>query len=118
MRLNGKTAVVTGAAAGIGKGIAAAFAREGANVLIADLDLKAGTATADEIKATGGKALAVAMDVADEQAVNAGVAKAVSAFGGVDILVSNAGIQIVHPVEEFTLAQWKKVAQAANIKAE
>ena len=109
MKLNGKTAVVTGAAAGIGKGIAVAFAREGANVLIADLDLKAGSVAAGEIKATGGKALAVAMDVADEHAVNAGVAKAVSEFGGVDILVSNAGIQIVHPVEEFTLAQWKKM---------
>ena len=109
MRLNGKTAVVTGAAAGIGKGIAVAFVREGANVLIADLDLKAGTATAAEIKKTGGKALAVAMDVADEHAVNAGVEKAVAEFGGVDILVSNAGIQIVHPVEEFTLAQWKKM---------
>ena len=57
MRLNGKTAVVTGAAAGIGKGIAAAFAREGANVLIADLDLQTGTAVAAEINATGAKAL-------------------------------------------------------------
>ena len=109
MRLRGKTAVVTGAAAGIGKGIAVAFAREGANVVIADLDLKTATGTAAEISATGAKALAVAMDVADEQAVNAGIAKTVATFGGVDILVSNAGIQIVHPVEELTLAQWKKM---------
>ena len=109
MRLRGKTAVVTGAAAGIGKGIAVAFAREGANVVIADLDLKSATGTAAEISATGAKALAVAMDVADEQAVNAGVAKTVATFGSVDILVSNAGIQIVHPVEEFSLAQWKKM---------
>ena len=109
MKLHGRTAVVTGAASGIGKGIAAAFAREGANVVIADLDLKAATATAAEISATGAKALAVAMDVADEHAVNAGIAKAVAAFGSVDTLVSNAGIQIVHPVEEFSLAQWKKM---------
>ena len=109
MRLRGKTAVVTGAAAGIGKGIAVAFAREGANVVIADLDLKAATGTAAEISASGAKALAVAMDVADEQAVNAGIAKTVATFGSVDILVSNAGIQIVHPVEEFSLAQWKKM---------
>ena len=109
MRLRGKTAVVTGAAAGIGKGIAVAFAREGANVVIADLDLKAATETAAAISATGAKAHAVAMDVADEKAVNTGVAKAVATFGNVDILVSNAGIQIVHPVEEFSLAEWKKM---------
>ena len=109
MRLQGKTAVVTGAASGIGKGIAVAFAREGANVVVADLDIKAATVTAAEISASGAKALAVAMDVADEQAVNAGVAKTAATFGGVDILVSNAGIQIVHPVEEFSHAEWKKM---------
>jgi 3-hydroxybutyrate dehydrogenase len=59
--------------------------------------------------AAGGKAIAVAMDVTSEEGVAAGVAATVAAFGGVDILVSNAGIQIVHPVEEFSYADWKKM---------
>ena len=109
MKLQGKTAIVTGAASGIGKEIALTFAREGANVAIADLNLEAATATAAEVKAAGHKALGVAMDVANEQAVDAGVAAVVKAFGGVDILVSNAGIQIVHPLEQFSYADWKKM---------
>jgi 3-hydroxybutyrate dehydrogenase len=109
MKLQGKSAIVTGAASGIGKGIALAFAREGANVAIADLNLGAANETAAEIVASGKKALGVAMDVANEEAVEGGVAAVVKAFGGVDILVSNAGIQIVHPLEEFTYADWKKM---------
>jgi 3-hydroxybutyrate dehydrogenase len=109
MKLEGKTAIVTGAASGIGKEIARVYAREGAAVAIADLNLDAANATAAEIRATGGKAMGVAMDVTSEEGVNAGVAAVVAAFGGVDILVSNAGIQIVHPLEEFTYADWKKM---------
>jgi 3-hydroxybutyrate dehydrogenase len=109
MKLQGKTAIVTGAASGIGKEIALEFAREGANVAIADLNLSAANATAAEIVASGHKALGVAMDVANEEAVESGVAAVVKAFGNVDILVSNAGIQIVHPLEEFTYADWKKM---------
>ena len=109
MKLQGKTAIITGAASGIGKEIALEFAREGANVAIADLNLTAANATAAEMVASGHKALGVAMDVADEQAVESGVAAVVKAFGNVDILVSNAGIQIVQPLEEFTYADWKKM---------
>lgn len=109
MKLQNKSALVTGAASGIGKAIALLFAREGAKVAIADLNLDAANATAQEIRAAGGQALGVAMDVADEEAVNAGVAATVAAFGGVDILVSNAGIQIVHPLQEFSYADWKKM---------
>ena len=109
MKLQGKTVIITGAASGIGKEIALEFAREGANVAIADLNLAAANATAAEITASGHKALGVAMDVADEKAVEDGVAAVVKAFGNVDILVSNAGIQIVQPLEEFTYADWKKM---------
>lgn len=109
MRLEGRVAIVTGAASGIGKAIAQRYAREGAKVAIADLDVDAAKAAATEINATGGEACGVAMDVTNEDAVNAGVAAVVAAYGGVDILVSNAGIQIVHPVEEFSYADWRKL---------
>src|SRR6201988_5237060 len=109
MKLKDKSAIVTGAASGIGKDIALVYAREGAKVAIADLNLDAANATANEIRGKGGQAMGVAMDVTNEKAVNDGVAAVVKAFGGVDILVSNAGIQIVHPLEEFTYADWKKM---------
>jgi 3-hydroxybutyrate dehydrogenase len=109
MRLKDKIAIVTGAASGIGKEIAMTYAREGAKVAIADLDKGAADAAAGEIRAMGGHAVGVAMDVTNEQAVNDGVAAVVAAFGGVDVLVSNAGIQIVHPLEEFSYADWKKM---------
>jgi len=109
MRLKDKSAIITGAASGIGKAIAVRFAREGARVAIADLKKEAADATAREIRAGKGVALGLAMDVADEKAVNDGVATVVAEFGGVDILVSNAGIQIVHPIEEFPFAEWKKM---------
>ena len=108
-RLDGKSAIVTGAASGIGREIARIYAREGAQVAVADLNVDAANVAAAEIRAAGGKAIAVAMDVTSEEGVAAGVAATVAAFGGVDILVSNAGIQIVHPVEEFSYADWKKM---------
>jgi 3-hydroxybutyrate dehydrogenase len=109
MKLKDKSAIITGAASGIGKEIAIIFAREGAKVAIADMNQAAADATAAEIKASGGQAMGVVMDVTDEKAVNDGVAAVAKAFGGVDILISNAGIQIVHPLEEFTYADWKKM---------
>jgi 3-hydroxybutyrate dehydrogenase len=109
MKLQDKTAIITGAASGIGKAIAALYAREGAKVAIADVNLDAANAVAAEIRATGARALGIAMDVSSEEQVNAGVAAVVAAFDGVDILVSNAGIQIVHPIEEFPYAEWKKM---------
>ncbi|AVS96600.1 3-hydroxybutyrate dehydrogenase [Paracidovorax avenae] len=109
MQLKDKVAFITGSASGIGKEIATLFAKEGAKVVIADLNKDAATATADELKATGAQALGVAVDVTDEAQVDAAVEEAARAFGGIDILVSNAGIQIVHPVEEFSFADWKKM---------
>jgi 3-hydroxybutyrate dehydrogenase len=109
MRLKDKVAYVTGAASGIGREIALVYAREGAKVAIADLNEAAAKATAAEIVQAGGQAIGVAVDVTNEDQVEASVAAAIKAFGTVDVLVSNAGIQIVHPVEEFTLADWRKM---------
>lgn len=109
MKLKNKVCIVTGAASGIGKEIALSYAREGGKVVIADLKLEAAQATADEIVKAGGTAMAVVMDVTSEEQVEAGVAKVVAAYGGVDVLVSNAGIQIVHPIESFPFADWKKM---------
>jgi 3-hydroxybutyrate dehydrogenase len=108
-QLQDKIAIVTGAASGIGKEIAATYAREGAKVAIADLDRDAAEKAAAQLRAEGARAMAVAADVTDEAQVNAAVADVVEAWGGVDVLVSNAGIQIVHPVEEFPLAEWKRM---------
>ncbi len=109
MKLQDKVCIVTGAASGIGKEIAFTYAREGGKVVIADMNKAAAQAAADEIVKAGGTAMAVAMDVTSEEQVNAAVAEVVAAYGGVDVLVSNAGIQIVHPVEEFPFADWKKM---------
>ena len=109
MKLQDKICIVTGAASGIGKEIALTYGRAGGKVVIADLNKAAAQSVADEITAAGGTAMAVAMDVTDEAQVNSAVAEVVAAYGGVDVLVSNAGIQIVHPVEEFPFADWKKM---------
>ncbi len=108
MDLNGKVAIVTGAASGIGHGIAKRYAAAGARVVIADVRLDAAEKAAREIGGSD-SALAVEMDVTSEEAVNDGVQNTVSTFGTVDVLVSNAGVQIVHPVEEFPFADWKKM---------
>ncbi len=109
MRLKDKVAVITGAASGIGKEIAITFAREGGKVVIADLDQKAADATAAELDPSGARAFGVAMDVASEEQVNAGIAKSIARFGALDVLVSNAGIQIVDPIVDFDFAKWKKL---------
>jgi 3-hydroxybutyrate dehydrogenase len=109
MKLKDKVCIVTGAASGIGKEIALTFAREGGRVVIADMNKAAAQATAGGMQAEGLVAMAVGADVTDEAQVNAAVAEVVAAWGGVDVLVSNAGIQIVHPVEDFPFAEWKKM---------
>jgi 3-hydroxybutyrate dehydrogenase len=108
-RFDGKVAVITGAASGIGKEIALRFAAENGTAVIADLNLDAAKQSAAEIMAKGGKAFAVAMNVVDEGAVNRGVAEVMAKYGRIDVLVSNAGIQIVKPVVDFTLEEWKKL---------
>lgn len=108
-RFDKKVGVITGAASGIGKEIAIRFAAEGGIPVIADLNLEAAQATAEEIKATGRDAFAVAMNVTDENQVEAGIAEVISKYGKIDILVSNAGIQIVKPLVDFPFADWKKL---------
>jgi 3-hydroxybutyrate dehydrogenase len=107
--LDGKVALITGAASGIGKAIAGLYAKHGAAVAIADINQQAADAAAAEINATGGKAIGIAMDVTDEAAVNAGTDKVVATFGHLDILVSNAGVQIINPIDQFAFADWKKM---------
>lgn len=109
MVLKDKVALITGAASGIGKEIALEYAKQGAKIVIADLNLDAATAAANDIEAAGGTAMAVMMNVTDEAQVDKGVADAVAAFGGLDILISNAGIQIVHPIVDFPFEDWKKL---------
>ncbi len=109
MRLKDKVAVVTGAASGIGKEIARTFARAGAMLAIGDLDSAGAHLAAAELNREGGRAIAVVMDVTSEVQVDAAMASVVEAFGRIDVLVSNAGIQIVAPLEEFAFADWKRL---------
>jgi len=109
MSVNDKIALVTGAASGIGKRIAEVLADNGAHIAVADINLAGAQACADEIRQRGVKATALAMDVTDEAAVEAGVAKTVADLGGIDIPVSKAGIQVVNPVDKFSYADWKRL---------
>lgn len=110
MKLDKKIAIVTGAASGIGLAIARRYVGEGAIVAIADLKEDAAKAAAADLTRQGpGTAIGIAMDVTSEAEVSDGVAQVVKQFGGVDILVSNAGIQTVHRIEDFPYAEWKKL---------
>jgi 3-hydroxybutyrate dehydrogenase len=109
MTLTNKVALITGAASGIGADCARKLARQGASVIIADLNLEAALATAREIQDCGGCAMAVGMDVTKETDVEEGMAQAIYALGSLDVLVSNAGIQIVNPIEDYSFADWKKM---------
>lgn len=104
-----KSALITGAASGIGRACAVRMAREGYGVAIADLDLAAAQSVAEELTAEGLSAVAVGMDVSDEQAVEDGFNRLVEVYGACDLVLSNAGIQIVHPFEDYPFADWKKM---------
>lgn len=109
MRLQGKVAIVTGGAAGIGKAAALAMASEGADIVIADIDLPSGQKAADEVKATGHRAIAVKVDVSSSTQVNQMVKDTLKAFGKIDVLVNSAGIDNITPFEDVTEATWDRV---------
>lgn len=109
MRLKNRIALITGAGRGIGRAIAEHYGREGARVAVADLTLESAQEAVDAIQKAGGTALALAMDVTDENAVERGVAAIVEKWGGLDIAVANAGIQHIDPVHKLAFADWSKV---------
>lgn len=108
MQLQGKTAIVTGGASGIGAEIARAFAREGAAVCVADINLEAAHRLAADLGGAA-RAMAVRLDVTDEADVQRGVDVAAARLGGIDILVSNAGIQHLDEIVDVSFANWKRM---------
>jgi NAD(P)-dependent dehydrogenase (short-subunit alcohol dehydrogenase family) len=108
-RFNGRVALVTGGASGIGKATAQRIAAEGGSVLIADVQDDAGAAVVEEIEGSGGAAAFVHLDVTDEQGWAHAVAETIERFGGLDILVNNAGIGDTEPIEVTTVDTWNKV---------
>src|SRR4051794_20462041 len=109
MRLMNRVAIVTGAAGGIGQEIARTFAREGARVVIADINADGAQRTAAQILQEGGQAMAVSMDVTHENQVNEAITRIAEVHGRIDVLVSNAGNQLVAPLEQLTLSGWKSL---------
>ena len=104
-----KSALITGAASGIGKACAQRMAKEGYGVVVADVNLPAAEVLVQELTAAGCSAIAVHMDVSSEEEVEAGFDKMVETFGSCDLVMSNAGVQIVHPFDEYPFADWKKM---------
>ncbi len=110
MRLEGKVAIVTGAASGMGKAIAEAYAREGAKVVVSDLNLEGANAVAEAIKATGAEAFAIQTNVASSEDLQRLFEETKQAFGKLDILVNNAGIMDgMEPVGDISDERWDRV---------
>lgn len=109
MRLQDKSAVITGAASGIGRAIALKFVHEGAAVMAADLDGKAAMSLADEIEADGGSAIGIGADITKRAEIDAMVAAAIERFGRIDVLVNNAGSRIIKPFLEHTEEDWRRM---------
>lgn len=107
-RLEGRVALVTGAASGIGKATAQRLVEEGAAVLVTDIQVDAGEGTAAGLREAGGRAAFFRHDVASQTDWEAACAKAVEEFGALDILVNNAGMGDIKPIEETSLAEWDR----------
>ncbi len=104
-----QSALITGAASGIGKACAIRMAQEGYGVVVADINLRGAETVAGELADAGLEAIAVPMDVSDEKAVEAGFDRMMEVYGSCDLAMSNAGIQIVHPYEDYPLEDWRKM---------
>jgi NAD(P)-dependent dehydrogenase (short-subunit alcohol dehydrogenase family) len=116
MTFEGRAAIVTGGASGIGQAIAQRFARDGAAVALVDMDAEGGAREAAAIRATGGRCEFVAADVSNESDVVKAVAATVEHFGRIDYLVNNAGIVLVKPLEDCTVEEWDRV-MGVNLKS-
>ena len=109
MRLPGRGILVTGGGGGLGRAMAEGFAREGAAVAVTDVNLDAARTVAREIEERGGRATAMRVDVTSEAQVERGVADAVRALGRLDVVVSNAGVQHIAPITDFSFEDWRRV---------
>ena len=115
MSVKNKVVVITGAASGLGLGMANEFAKQGAKVVIADLDLAKSMQVADQISNDHNIAtLAVEMDVTNENQVNTAIDEVVKTFGRIDTVINNAGIQIISPIIDFKVSAWQKIFDIHN----
>jgi NAD(P)-dependent dehydrogenase (short-subunit alcohol dehydrogenase family) len=117
MKLKDRVAIVTGAAGGIGKGVAEVFCREGARVVVVDWSEDLGSATAEEIRQTGGDTIFVKCDVSSEDQVKLVVQKTIETYGRVDVLVNNAGVGTYTSVLDTTSQSWDRCL-AINLKSQ
>lgn len=114
--LNAKVALVTGGARGLGEAICRNLAEVGAIVVVADIRVELAETVAGDIMASGGKAIALGLDISDEHQVQTAIAQLLNEYGAIDILINNAGIDVTLPVTELEIADWDRI-MAVNLRA-